>query len=60
MILIISRVPVRIRPADCRLTADSVQRVDSESSDEEAEISDVKVEQPKLTEEEEIANKKYV
>jgi hypothetical protein len=58
--LIMSRPLVRMHIGDCRLLADPVQRVDVESSDEEAEASDVKVEQPKLTEEEEIANKKCV
>jgi len=60
MILIMSRPLVSMHIRDCRLLADPMQRADAESSDEEAEASNVKVEQPKLTEEEEIANKKCV
>ena len=60
MILIMSRPLVKIHMRDCRPIANTAQRVDAESSDEEAEAIDVKAEQPELTEEEEIANKKCV
>jgi hypothetical protein len=60
MILIISRPLVRMHIGDYRLITDPVQRVDAESSDEEVEANYVKVEQPELTEEEAIANKKCV
>ncbi|KIM85597.1 hypothetical protein PILCRDRAFT_338624 [Piloderma croceum F 1598] len=44
--------------SDSEDDSDYVPPADAESSDEETEANDVKVEQPELTEEEEIANKK--